>query len=575
MPFRRGPDVNPFAGAAHDPLKLLESVTPLELASAVPYVRITKIDFRTGAPALDVRPMMYDLVQGVVLSERFGETGDQFLERSLVSLNSLTVKSQMPNGDIMYREATFRFTVHKPAVMFDRDSRIAWREILEEGNSFQLEYGWRADPTVCGNPLFNGHGHVTESGAVVNSRRATLMYVYRWQVSTRANGEIEVTVDAIENGDLALRDVRFSDAAESTFGLSATRFGLVPRGNDVTNARALKTLLDGVPQATHRGRGKTLTLGDILDNVVAPMVERVTRDAGYSTSSPVQLLLGNFNRRTGAQSVQYGAEALSGRSIGDFRVPVTKLHDQLSTHFAEGRAMTLQNFIRILIGVVGSPEAWADGTDTLRPMIALKLSTVETADGFTLAFALYDRRVVADAVNGLSFLRLEEQSQDDVRRALANADVPMIEFGRAGTAIVDSHFEMQPNPLLQSIQVENASAARKDRVQQTQMPDVESRKGQALPRDIVPISILEGDITMLGNFIFEPPARVWIDFFGSRSISGVFNVLEQTDTLDPGRFTTQLRMMSEGIDPLNTRNRFTERELAEAKARAEEIRRKK
>jgi hypothetical protein len=560
MAFRRGPDVKPFAGTSQEPLRLLQSVTPVELASAVPFIKITKVDFRTGRVATDVPPLMYDLVRTPVFTD-FGSDSDSFIERSNVSLLSMNVKSQMPNGDIMYREVTLNFMVHRPAVMFDRDSKVPWREILEEGNSFILEYGWKADPTICRNPLFNGLGHVDRAGTAVLSTRTTLMYVYRWLVNLMPDGQVSVTVNAIENGDLALRDARFSDAFESAFGGVPTLFGVIQRsGTDAENAQRVRALLDGLPRIQSRGRTELVSMGDILDRIVAPVVEKVMRKhAGYDPNSPVEFLLADFNARVGKQSDGYGSRM--PRSIGDFLVPLPKLREELSRDFASGRSMTLQNFIRIIIGFINSDEGWSRDVGPTRPIVALKLSTVTTAEGVKLVFALFDRRSAADTMAGLQRIPVQQQTKERIRSALVEADVPTIEFGRADSVILDASFEMQPNPLLQSIQVEEANFTRKDRVQATQMPDVESRRGQSVPREIVPVSILEGDITFQGNFIFDPPSVVWVDFFGSRAISGIFNILEQTDSFEPGKFTTTLHLISEGRDPLNTRGRLTDQEL--------------
>jgi len=128
--------------------------------------------------------------------------------------------------------------------------------------------------------------------------------------------------------------------------------------------------------------------------------------------------------------------------------------------------------------------------------------------------------------------------------------------------VFDASFEMQPDPLLQSIQVENAYKDRKDRETQAQKPDVESRTGQARPHEIVPASILQGSVTMAGNFVFETFGWLWVEFFRSTSISGIFHVLEKTDTIESGRFTSQFKLISEGSDPLNTRRRRTDAEFA-------------
>ena len=137
MPFRTGPDINPFSAAAREGLLLLESVTPAQIAACVPRIVITKIDFRTGRPVEDSRPLMYDLVDtpqfGSIGGATFGMNRERFLERATVSLTSLDVKTELQYGVDALKQVTLKFTVHRPEIVFDRSAKIPWREILEEG----------------------------------------------------------------------------------------------------------------------------------------------------------------------------------------------------------------------------------------------------------------------------------------------------------------------------------------------------------------------------------------------------------------------------------------------------------
>lgn len=581
MPFRRGPDVNPFAGASQEPMLLLQSISPAQLAACVPLIKIVKIDPRNGRPAEDLRPLMFDLVQ----TPQFGAGGDDFgvdqetfRERALVSLQSMTVESKLSYGLMLFREVTLNFVVHRPELVFDRASRIPWRELLEEGNSFSLEYGWSADPTLVPNDLFNGTGHVTERGLVIKSTQTVLLVVARYTLHLRQTGEVDVAIHAFENGDIALRESRFSDVADSAFG-PRFRFRTPVREDDSSNAQRLKLLLDGINPRLLSGRGNAYALGDVLDAVVAPMVESAARAFGYAgTAGPVQLLLANFNRRAGRQSDQYGGQDLSGRSIGDFLVPASRLRELLSAHFAAGRSMLLHNFISIVLGAVNAAEAWgpAQSEGRAKPEVLMKADTVSSRDGSTsLVLTVYDRKLVTDVFTDSDRLPLGQQTRDNVMRVLRDKDVPVLEFASAGSLIREANFEMQPDALLQAIQVDSAYRDRKDRVQTAALPDVESRRGQAGGREIVPTSILEGEVTMYGNFVLESFALIWVEFFRSSSISGVFHVLEKVDTVEPGLFTSKLKLISEGIDPLNTRRRLSDAEISASKERARKVRQAK
>lgn len=565
MSFRRGPEINPFAGSSQEPIRLLESITPAQVASCVPFIKILKIDQRTGRPADDVRPLMFDLVQTPqfgAAGEDFGVDRDAFRERALISLQSLNVEHKLSYGLMLFREVTLNFVVHRPELVFDRAARIPWRELIEEGMSFSMEYGWSADPALVPNDLFNGNGHVTESGLVIKSTQTVLLVVARYNLHLRQTGEVEVSIHALENGDIALRESRFSDAADSAFG-PRFRFRTPVREDDSSNAQRLKLLLDSVQPRTAQGRGNMYALGDVLDSVVAPMVEAAARGFGYAGSpGPVQLLLANFNRRAGRQSEQYGGQDMSGRSIGDMLVPANRIREVLSGHFSSGRSMFLHNFISIVLGMANAAESWGpDQRDgRAKPEVLLKADTVRNHDGSVqLVVSIYDRKVITDVFTDSDRLPLDQQTRDNVMRVLREKDVPVLEFATAGSLILDASFEMQPDALLQAIQVDSAYRDRKDRVQTTAMPDVESRRGQAGAKEIVPVSILEGEVTTFGNFVFESFALVWVEFFRSSSISGVFHVLEKTDTLEPGRFVSKFKLISEGIDPLNTRRKLPDR----------------
>lgn len=582
MPFRRGPDINPFAGASQEPLQLLESITPAQVASCVPLIKIVKIDARSGKPATDVRPLMFDLVQtpqfGVESDADFGVDRDSFQERALVSLQNLSVQYRLSYGLTLFREITLNFIVHRPDLVFDRASQVPWRQLLEEGESFSLEYGWSADPTFVPNDLFNGNGHVTSTGLVIKATQTVLLVVNRYTTHLRQTGEVDVTIFALENGDIALRESRFSDAADAAFG-PRFRFIAPIAEDDSTNAQRLRSLLDSVPRQRIIGRGEFFTMGDVLDAVVAPMVEAASRAFGYSgPGGSVQLLLANFNRRAGQQSSQYGGRDMSGQSLGDFLVPVSRVKEVLSAHFSAGRAMFLHNFITILVGMMNAAEAWGPSQTEARakPEVLVKADTVSSQGGAAqLVLSIYDRKVITDVFTDSDRIPLEQQTRDNVMRVLRDKDVPVLEFATAGSAILDASFEMQPDSLLQAIQVDSAYRDRKDRVQTTAMPDVESRRGQARAKELIPVSILEGEVTMFGNFVLETFGLIWIEFFRSSSISGVFHVLEKTDSIEPGKFTSKFKVISEGIDPLNTRRRLSDQEISENSARAKQLRDRK
>jgi hypothetical protein len=573
MMFKKG--ANPFAKTSQEPMDLLESITSVELASCVPFIKIEKID-RLGRAATDVRPLMYDLIQAPRFAggeDDFGIDGDTFAERSLVSLRNVVVEFEQQYGQQIFRNVTIEFVVHHPTVVFDRNSKVAWREILMEGKSFSLEYGWRADPTIVQNPLFNGEGHVTESGQVIKSTQLILLNVFTYDLDTMASGEVKVTVKAKENGDICLREMRFSDAFERSIGKGKAA------ADDIDNVKTVRALISKLPRQPVKGKGEYFLMGDILDQIIAPMVTEAAKAWEYDG---VDLLLGKFNKDSGPESAKFYGAPMADRGLEDFQVPVTVIMDLLGGHFSKGRPLYLQNFINMIINVMNAEPAWSGppaGKSYQKPHVLMKSDTVQTSRGLRLVLIIHDITVGSHPFgildDGQHRIALEKQSKEETFSKLRSLGVPILEYARAGNLITDSSFKLQPDPGLQAIQVDSAYRDRKDRVQQNSMPDTESRKGQARGGELmIPISILEGDITMYGNFAMEVFGRLWIEYFGSKEVSGVYSIRGKTDTLEAGKFSSTFKVISEGIDPLNTRRRRTEREFKEIEDRKKDLSKK-
>ena len=573
--FKKG--ANPFAKNSQEPIDILESMTAVELASCVPYIKIEKVD-RTGRPSKDVRPLMYDLIQGprfAAAESSFGIDSDTFIERSLVSLNSLQVEFQQRYGQDLVREVTITFTVHHPAVVFDRASKVAWREILMPDKTFTLEYGWRADPSIVRNPLFNGDGYITESGQVLKPSQFILLSIHTYNLTAMLNGEVKVVVKAMSNGDLALRESKFSDAFDSGIRSKSVTNVVV---DDVDNIKALKNLLSRMSKKTVKGKGEYVLMGDILDKIIAPMMLDAGRRWGYQS---VDLLLGKFNDDAPPQSQTHFGEPMAGKGIENFRVPLYILMDRLQKQVASGRSLLLYNFVSDVVQFMNGEGMWEGGKNEYeQPNIVMKSETVKTENGIRLIFIIHDIKVGSHPFGkfetGKNRIALDKQSKETIFNKLRDLGVPILEYARAGTLITDSSFTLQPDTRLQTIQVDETHKGRKSRVQAAKMPDTESRKGQSRSGQlIIPISILEGTISMHGNFALEVFGRIWIDFYGSKEISGCFSVMGKTDTIEPGTFKSTFKVMSEGIDPLNSRYQEDESELDDAIKRGIELRKEK
>jgi hypothetical protein len=571
--FITGQQLNPFTAGSQESINLLESMTAMQLASCVPIIKLTKID-KNGHPSLidesgrPQRPLMFDLIQspqfGSTQGDTFGIDQESYKERGMISLRSLNVSSELSYGMMMFRKVTINFTVHRPDLVFDPSSQIPWHDILVAGMSFSLEYGWNADPVLVDNPLFNGFGHREESGVVVKSTSTMLIAVTHYELAAKQNGEVDVTVHAYENSDIALRRSKVSDAFDDSKPLSIfQQLSLNGQGEDIQTVAKLKNMLNGLKKVTSFGKEPKYRMEDVLNTLIAPLIESAVKLFGYSG---VDLLLANFSKRSCSQSENYGNQSMAGKSIGEFLIPVKEINKALTIeHLAKGRIMFLHSFINIIISTMLSKEAWGTAKDNhVTPNVMMKSNTVLEKDGRNrLILTILDNSAMNDSFSDKSSrIPLDEQTKETILKTVIENNVPIIEFSRAGTLILEAAFHLQPDAQLQSVQIDQTYAAEKDRVELAHKTDKESRENVSDGKEILPISIMEADITMVGNFALESFARIWIEFFSSRSISGVYYVFEKTDVIEPGKFTSQFKIRSDGSDPLNTRQRMTNKQFA-------------
>ena len=127
--FKQLPDgARAYFTANQASIDILESITPVDAALAVPYIQIYRINPSTGAPffankendKIPVSPLSFTFAA----PPKFGAANDQYLkERPDVSLKSLTVKVQQHRNIITSQYIELEFAVHRPQALFDEIGR--------------------------------------------------------------------------------------------------------------------------------------------------------------------------------------------------------------------------------------------------------------------------------------------------------------------------------------------------------------------------------------------------------------------------------------------------------------------
>lgn len=572
--FVTGPDVNPFYRATQSPIDVLQSADAATLALSVPFVKLTQVDPYTGKP-LEKPPFTLD----VTSAPGFGRqaTEGRLLERPLVSLESVNVKAEATIGLDKQDLIDLSFVVHDPyTVFFGDDTLSTFRALIQEGNSFLLEYGWRGNSR---NDMLNGVGLFDEdAGLTVPSIARMRIMMYTWQADFDSKGEMKLNVKTRQDGELSLREAKLSKfldlngfEPDRVSKRKRPRASLPQQDADAGTAESVVKTLNTLSKVTVKPHGECFFFGDILDALVAPAVTSACLATGYAG---VDLYLGNFSKRCKRSSPACGSRALADKSIGDALVPVKQLTTALGQLHAAGETVVLRNFIEALAGIVSSPSSWADDRpNTSTPQLFVGTATRHvgtTGLNFVLFFA--DRHLVAidpSEFDRGDMLDPADQSKEKVLARVRSRNIPILQFGHAGSIISECSFNTIVDDPMRSVFLDNAFKNRKSQVQALSQPDPLDRKGRSQPEDYAFFSGVQATVTMLGNFVFSWGQTVWLDVFNVHPISGLFTVHGIENSVTPAGFVTKLTLTTTGTDPLNTRRRKSRSQIEQEAADAQ------
>lgn len=556
--FVTGSSVRPYSPSSTRAVDLLDSMTDVELASCVPYLRIRQVDAATR------QPLPGDGIMAAILSPpTFGDALGRS-ERPEVSLESVVIKSNMSWGTTTTTTVDIAFVVHRPEAVFSVASPSPWRSLLVEGNVFQLDFGWSGNTT---NELFNGVGYFDrESGFSTPSRRSLIFLVPKYDFDVTTSGEMRFTVHAIEAYDIGLRQLRVDTTRllPPTGGVATGPNGApvedLGKGLDQEQVKSslerLLATLDG--RTIRKGRAVYNRFGDVFDLLVVPQLRRFIPLFGYAS---VSAYVGNFNPRAGRTNKDFGDMPLGGASIAEFPVPRKVLRETLARFVMLGQKMNVDNFVSHLVNLMNAAPwmgAQREGANVRVPSVKYRVTSVERRDSTQeMVFTVFDEHEGSapfDAVQDA--MRFGTESRAEVLRKVRDQNVPIVSFGRGSTLVRDNSFQVIQDELMRSIMVEKSMPDRDLRTSIVPKPDPAGRRGGARSQDLIQLGHVQGTLGMRGNFVFDMFAAVWIDFFEATEFSGLFTVRGVQHDLRAGQFNTTVEVISAG-DPLNTRRRLS------------------
>jgi hypothetical protein len=93
-----------------------------------------------------------------------------------------------------------------------------------------------------------------------------------------------------------------------------------------------------------------------------------------------------------------------------------------------------------------------------------------------------------------------------------------------------------------------------NRDQKVNQPSAAQKENRSPAVQQIYSPVIQGTITMLGNFVFDTFGLIWLDF-GVARWDGPFQLDSREDVIERGVFTTTMKIHSTGTDPLGTKSR--------------------
>ncbi len=578
-----GEDDRAFVPFSQTAIEHLENITAAEKAQAVPYVRIWQVDPGTGepinanpdAPSEPIAPLNIQLAGPA----RFGSSVDEhYRDRPPVSLERISIKTQAPRGIITYQTIEISFVVHRPDVIFNSPEPGVdnWSSMITPGMVHCMEYGWSASSGVR-NGILNGEGFAdleSKPVTVIPGRKRIRFVVTNYSFKIMPDGQISISISAMQEGDFNLRQAvvgsnQVREMAKETKTIRVGPFGgvaTVPKYDpqelyDEVGRKVVKALQDRLKSLTGnktKGNDVLIKFSTFADVVLAPTIEQALNDIGFSK---VKLVMGDFNKRVGRPSPKYRLNYTGDSAwIGDFEMPMRDIEKIFNDVVKEGSQITLYNFVNIFLSIFQQGNTW-DRKNAKRDaggmhMSCLPLVMVRTMMNPTLKTAVF---YIVDVEREFTKFSDNERkpevarSRSDVNDILRNKGIPVISFRKGNSYIQDASFEVVADDAIKSIFMRRYLDPARAGVIDT---SVKQKAGTAVdPREVMYSSAINGEVTVLGSFIFDLFGLLWLDF-GITKWDGPFVVKEREDVIDRTGFSVRLSLVAEGSDPLGTQGRL-------------------
>lgn len=568
-----------FYAVNKEGIAALNRLTAADKGLIVPYLLIWQVNPENGKPAFpdknDPTKPNRPLTMQMVSPPNFGSSLDGYLrERPVVSLEKVVVKNEASKGIITYQQVTLSIMVHRPDVFNltptpDKRDYDDWTALIVPGNVFGIEYGWSSAPIK--NDLFNGVG-ITKNDVIIPGRKVIYVSITNYNFKIQPDLQIKIDIVGYETGLLNLKKFIIGSSPTSIDASKLQpediefKFALPPRSanENLYATEAGKKIKNDFSGAVSKLPTKC-TLKELLNSpLILNSIVKSFVESGYDQKK-ITLAYGNFNKRAGSISPKFAGVgkslSMSGKPIGDFVIPISKIQEMVKKNFKAGLALTVTNFILPFVRLCNDPRNWTTENAAKKkdaktpnqsiPEVFVKIVPNGNAIGMYIVDAKAEFAGLTPEDNTKHSLG-KNATKDKIAAELDKLGIAIISFSNGNSYIKDASFAVEADPKIKAHFIQKYYESDKSK-SKSQTDRKEKEKSMSAEETLYSAAVT-GDITTLGNFAFDTFSLVWLEF-GIRRWDGPFNVRNREDVITRGTFETKISFVATGTDPLDTQGR--------------------
>ena len=522
---------------------LMYNLSAADKAALVPYLRIRNV---TGSGETIGEP----LTNQFYATPQFGQgISEQFGDRPMASIESVTIKTGIETGWKIVRKLVINVVAHRPDAVFgsryDQENPTVLQQLLSRDNNLVLDYGW------------TGPNDNMLLGAPVRQTDSVRFAVTTYNFNFTPDGQLKFQINAIENGESASRTTTVWDQPEfdSDAGDEVqTINGKFKRMSDLIKQFSVQRswdVVDASGKSLPKFNEAMISLSDLFDLLFAEPLTQLANKSGYDT---LDLEFGVFNSLCPNTTAQYGCRSYNDMAIGEFEVPIREVQKILGQH--TDKSWTIDVVMQLMLIFVMPQNTWEDSRTTEYQVPEITVRTVMNPLNRTMLMQVIDRKryisfsgYTANERNISKGIKID--MKENLPAFLERTGIPKIDIYHQASFLQSTHFSVTMDDQMASMFIRNSINQNSTRAAMT---TVDGRVLKNLPMAsqmaMLYRSAIKGDITMLGNFCWNPFDYVWMNF-GVWAYDGLFYVVEKNDSIDRNGFLTKLTLQAEGSDPLN------------------------